>query len=257
MRHLYIKLFVVFTTLLGLAGCRPEPPVLQRLDTGQVRIDSTVQPDDSLVAFIQPYSDHVNEVLDTPLAYAPELLSKKDGALNTSLGNLLADIVLQQADTLSRRQTGKGADFALLNHGGLRSIISAGPVTERTSYEVMPFENTIYLVSMRGKAIRDLVSFLAAAEVPHPIAGIQIVLNADGSLRSVNIGGEPFDEDRTYLLATSNYLVGGGDGMDFFSQALEARDTGYRIRNAMTDFFRQTDTLRATVDDRFIKLSAR
>lgn len=255
MRYLYLKLFVVFVTLSVLTGCRQSPPVLQRIEAGQVRIDSTLSPDDSLAAFILPYHDHVNAVLDAPLSYAPALLSKKDGRLNSSLGNLMADIVLQQADTVFRRQAGQGVDFVVLNHGGIRSVISAGPVTERTSYEVMPFENTIVVVAMKGKAVRDLVSFLMAADVPHPIAGLQIVLSPDGSLRSVSIGGKPFDEDRTYYVATSNYLVGGGDGMGFFRDGTEARDTGYRIRNAMTDYFRQNDTLHAAVDDRFIKLA--
>ncbi len=257
MRYLYLKLFVAFTTIGFLSGCREEPPVLQRIEAGQVGIDSTLAPDDSLAAFIKPYHDHVNEVLDAPLAYAPVLLSKKDGRLNSSLGNLMADIVLQQADTVFRRQAGKGIDFAVLNHGGIRSVISEGPVTERTSYEVMPFENTIYVVAMRGKAVRDLVAFLIAAEVPHPIAGLQIVLNPDNSLYAVNIGGKPFDEEQTYYVATSNYLVSGGDGMGFFRDGTEARDTGYRIRNAMTDYFRQTDTLRAAVDNRFIRLPDR
>lgn len=252
MRHLYLKLFVVFTTFWAWSGCRQAPPALQRIAASQVRIDSTLVGDDSLDAFIRPYHDHVNEVLDAPLAYAPELLSKKDGRLNSSLGNLMADIVLQQADTVFHRQAGQGVDFAVLNHGGMRSVISAGPVTERTAYEVMPFENTIYVVAMQGKAVRDLVAFLIAARVPHPIAGLQIVLNADGSLRSVSIGGRPFDEEQTYYVATSNYLVSGGDGMGFFRDGTGALDTGYRIRNAMTDYFRQTDTLRAGVDDRFI-----
>lgn len=254
MRVLYFQLIVIIITITTIAGCREASPRLQHIQASQIRIDNTAAPDDSVAAFIKPYHDRVNEVLDAPLAYAPALLSKKDGALNSSLGNLLADIVLQQADALSRKQSGTGVDFALLNLGGIRSVISAGSVTERTAYEVMPFENTIYLASMRGKAVRDLVGFLVAAGEAHPIAGLQIAVNPDGSLRSVNIGGAPFDEDRTYTVATSNYLIGGGDGMDFFTQAESTRDTGYKIRNAMTDYFRQTDTLRAAVDDRFIKL---
>ncbi len=254
MQNLNFKLFVVFTTIISFTGCRQAPPRLHQIEAKQVRIDSTLVPDDSLEAFIKPYHDHVNQVLDTPLAYAPSLLSKNDGDLNSSLGNLLADIVLQQANTLTRKQTGTGVDFALLNLGGIRSVISPGPVTERTSYEVMPFENTIYLAAMQGRAVRDLVGFLVEAGIPHPIAGLQIVLNTDGSLHSVNIRGEPFDEYRTYTVATSNYLIGGGDGMDFFTQARETRDTGYLIRNAMTDYFRQTDTLRAAADNRFVKL---
>lgn len=257
MRYLYLKLFVVSVTIFILSGCRQDPPVLSRIETGQVQIDSSLTPDDSLTAFIQPYHDHVNEVLDAPLSYAPALLSKKDGQLNSSLGNLLADIVLQQADGVYQKQKGRRVDLAVLNYGGIRSVISAGPVSERTSYEVMPFENKIHVIALQGKAIRDMAGFLIAAGVAHPIAGMQIVQNPDGSLHSINIGGKPFDEERIYYVATSDYLVGGGDEMGFFREGTDAHDTGYKIRNALTDYFQKTDTLHASVDDRFIKLPAR
>ncbi|MDG1573139.1 5'-nucleotidase [Robiginitalea sp. M366] len=208
---------------------------------------------DSLEAFVKPYREHVNAVLDAPLAYAPRTLSKDEPGLNTAIGNLMADIVFQAADSLEHMAGRKGADLALLNHGGIRSIISKGPVTERTAYEVMPFENTIYLATLSGTQIRELVRYLADQGKAHPIAGMQIILGGGGFLESVSIGGRPFDEQQSYRVATSSYLISGGDGMTFFLEAAETRDTGYRIRNAMTDYFKATDTLRAVQDRRFVK----
>lgn len=250
MRNLYYQLFVIIITF-GFLCCRPEGGHLSAISTSQHPIDSTLQAEDSVEAFLLPYRQHVNEVLDKPLAYAPITLSKTDGKRNTSIGNLMADIVLLAADSVSRLQNGPAVDMALLNHGGIRAVISQGPVSARTAYEVMPFENTIALARLQGREIREMVRFLVDANRAHPIAGMRIRLDADGRLDSVSLGGEPLDENREYWVATSNYLVNGGDNMQFFGNALEIRDTGYRIRNAMIDYFTTTDTLRAAVDDRF------
>ncbi len=252
-KFLKIKLFVVIITIGLLSACREHPVRLNKIAASQVRIDSTLQPDDSLEAFIQPYRDHVNTTLDAPLAYAPRVLSKTDGKRSTSIGNMMADMLLARTDTLMARQGRPPVDFTVLNHGGIRSLISPGLVSRRTAYEIMPFENSIQVVSMHGKSIRDLVAFLITSDRPHPFAGMQIRLDADGSLSSVNIAGSPFDENREYRIATSSYLVQGGDDMGFFAAADSVYETGYSIRNALIDYFIQTDTLDATVDERFIE----
>ena len=66
----------------------------------------------------------------------------------------------------------------------------------------------------------------------------------------MNIQGKPFDENRSYYVATSNYLATGGDNMKFFRSGSKITDLQYLIRNAMIDYFKKTDTLRARVDDR-------
>ncbi|WKX75411.1 hypothetical protein [Zobellia laminariae] len=64
----------------------------------------------------------------------------------------------------------------------------------------------------------------------------------------------PLEEDKTYYVATSNYLVNGGDSMVFFEDAVNITNTDYLIRNAMIDYFKKTDTLKPVIDNRFIKL---
>jgi hypothetical protein len=41
--------------------------------------------------------------------------------------------------------------------------------------------------------------------------------------------------------------------MDFLSRHEAVFSTGYTLRNAMVDYFREADTLRATVDHRFVQ----
>ena len=253
MRKLYIQLFVVSITFLGVSACRQQQMHLSEIATSQIPIDSTLGEVDSLEAYIAPYREHVNKVLNAPLCYAPETLSKTDGTRNSSMGNLMADILLQQADKVLRMRENIPVDVAIMNHGGIRTAISRGPVSERTAYEVMPFENGLVVAAMKGPSVEKMVEFLRKAEVPHPISGMKIRLDAEGNLQSLRIQGKPLDPDRTYYVATSDYLIGGGDGMTFFQQHEALYKTDYKIRNAMVDYFKEIDTLRSQVDDRFIQ----
>ncbi len=251
---LKIKQFVVIVTIIFLASCKEKAVSITQIAASQMAIDASYQSADSLENFIAPYRERMGQVMDSTLAYAPKTLTKEDGGLNTSAGNLMADIILEQSNPVFHSRTGQNVDFVVMNHGGIRAPISKGKVTTRTAFEVMPFENNITVVELSGSAVRELVYFLINAKRPHPIGGLQIVLDKSGDLESISIQGEPFDEDRNYFVATSNYLVQGGDNMGFFKDGLSFTEIDYLIRNAMIDYFKKADTLKATVDDRFIKL---
>ena len=252
-RLLKIQLFVLFITIGCFHSCKEQANQLSQIAGSQVPVDSSLADVDSIESFIAPYRKRVNEVMDMPLSYAPITLTKGDGELNTSAGNLLADAILEQASPIYESRTGTPVDFVIFNHGGIRSIISKGQVTTRTAYQVMPFENRIAIVEMPGNAVLGLVRFLKKSGRAHPIAGMQIILDKEDSIQSVIINGEPFDENRTYLAATSDYLVQGGDDMGFFKNRSNVEVMEYLVRNALIDYFKTHDTLRNTVDERFIR----
>ena len=254
MKPLFFKFFITFCVLLSFAGCKQERPAIAQPQASQILIDSTLHPADSIDTFIQPYRSRLNAVLDAPLSYAPKHITKTEGQWNTPMGNLMADLLLDRANAVARMRGEQIADMALFNFGGIRSSISKGPVSERTAYEIMPFENGLIVVGMPGRAIKKMVGFLTTASRPHPVSGIEIVLEADGSLKSTRIQGQPIDDERIYYVATSDYLMGGGDRMDFFADRVSISDTGYKIRNAMVDYFKTLDTLKAETDNRFIQL---
>jgi len=227
---------------------------LVKIQGSLIPISQEINAADSIEAYVLPYRNRVNEVLDSTLAYAPFTIEKNDGVYNSSEGNLLADVLIKESTPIFKSRTGKNIDFALLNYGGIRSAISKGNVTSRTAYEVMPFENMIVVAELKGKAVRELVNYVINSKRPQPISGIQILLNKNGSLNSVSIQGKPFDENTSYFVATVDYLLNGGGNMDFLKNPLSVTDLDYRYRNAMIDYFKKTDTITASVDDRFMKL---
>lgn len=249
--NLKIKHFVIFITFLGFTSCRQDTATLSRIEGKQIPIDSIISKSANINEFILPYSTRIDEVLDSTLAYAPKPITKEDGEFNTTAGNLLADIVRLQANPIFNSRTGKDIDFVLLNHGGIRSIISAGKINARNAFEVMPFENNIVVAAVNGSDIDEMVAFLVQAGRAHPISGMQIVLDKNRELLKAFINGEPINSDRTYYVATSDYLISGGDQMGFFKNNTSVTDTDYLIRNAMIDYFKKVDTLSPVIDDRF------
>jgi len=249
---LKIQHFVTIITFCGLISCSESGSTLAKIDAGQISIDSTISEVKAIETFTAPYRERIDEVLDSALAFAPANYGKTDGKYNTTAGNLMADIVMAQADPIFNSRTGNHIDFVLLNHGGIRAPISKGTVTARTAYEVMPFENTIVVVELSAESVLDMVDYLIQSKRAHPISKeLQLVLKVDGSLSRIRVNGEPLDKDRNYFVATSNYLVTGGDNMGFFKDGLAQTETDYFIRNAMIDYFKKVDTLSAEVDNRF------
>lgn len=247
--------FVIIVTLLIFLGCKDSPTTLKNIDGQRIQINYSNPSSDSIEKIITPYRNRINQVLDSTLAYSPKVISKTDGILNTTAGNFIADIILKEVNPIFAARTGKNIDFVLLNFGGIRSVISQGNVTARTAYEVMPFENKAVIVEMDGKGVRAMVTYLIRSSQPHPIAGLQIITDKNKVLQAVNIQGKPFDENRTYFVATSDYLVNGGDKMTFFRDHISLTDSDYLIRNAMIDYFKKVDTLKAVVDDRFVQIN--
>ncbi|OBX26258.1 5'-nucleotidase-like protein [Gelidibacter algens] len=246
------NIFLVLGLLLSFS-CKT-PSDVYKIEGKNVNVNDSIQAKPSIESFIKPYRENINKDLDSILAYAVDTYSKSDGHLNTAIGNLMADVVYDEADPVFFKRTGAHIDFVLLNHGGIRSIISKGPITKRTAFEMMPFENSIVVSKLPGAQVKELLDYLAKAKRAHPISQLKIVLDKDANVVESSIKKLPIDFNKTYYIATNDYLINGGDGMDFFKASEEVIVLDYKIRNALIDYFMKTDTLNPVMDDRFIQL---
>lgn len=217
-------------------------------------IDSTIPADTSIANFIKPFSEHINRTLDSVVAFNPYELDKNDGELNTALGNLMADIVMEQANPVFSDQTGKDIDIVLLNHGGIRSGIDKGPVTARTAYQLMPFENEIVVAELRGDKVKEMIAYLENNRTAHPISGMTIKMDKDFKVTNAEVQNLPIENEKNYSVATSDYLQQGGDNMIFLKDPVNLYRTNYKIRNAIIDFFNKIDTIQTKRDDRYIRI---
>ncbi|HLT32366.1 MAG TPA: 5'-nucleotidase [Aquaticitalea sp.] len=247
------KSLLLCVGLVGFTACKA-PVSYSKIEGRQIAITDSLPSDQAIERFIKPYREHVNKSLDNVLSYAMDTYSKSDGYLNTAIGNFMADVMYEQSNPIFKKRSGETIDFVLLNHGGIRSIISKGNITTRTAFEIMPFENSIVVAKLKGEQVKELLDYVVAAKRAHPVSKIKITMDADGELKNATIQGKPIDYGKSYNVLTNDYLLNGGDRMDFF----KTRDTvyvlDYKIRNALIDYFTKTDTINPRIDDRFIQL---
>ena len=92
------------------------------------------------------------------------------------------------------------------------------------------------------------------AKQAHPISKLHIKLDSDFKLMEATINNESIDENKTYYIATYDYLYNGGGRMTFFKKRDSLYDLDYKMRNLLIDYFKKVDTLNPVIDDRFIQL---
>ena len=147
---------------------------LNKIEGSRLEINSQIKEDSLINNFMEPYRLNVNKNLDSVLAFSVDTYSKNDGELNTAIGNLMADAVFKEANPIFKSKTQESIDFVLLNHGGIRSILPKGPVTTRSAYQLMPFENSVVVAKLKGIVVKELVNYLQYAKRAHPISGLTI-----------------------------------------------------------------------------------
>ena len=95
------------------------------------RIELTGPESEIISDEINIYKDSIDISLDNVIGFSDRLYTKADfdsKNFNSTLGNLVADIIYIQSDSLFRVQENKKIDFVIQNHGGIRAALPKGEV---------------------------------------------------------------------------------------------------------------------------------
>ena len=213
------------------------------------RIDIIGPEDSTLTDIINVYKDSIDLKLDNVIGFSKGLYTKDDYSkikFNSSLGNLIADIIFKQADSVFYKSFGNNIDFVLQNHGGIRSSLLEGEIKLTDAYKILPFENEIVVLEISKEVFDEMVLFLSNEKFPHPISGFSIM--NDKAL----IDKEKSLNDK-FFLATNDYLLSGGDNMFFLERNSGVFNLGYSLRDAFIDYTINEEDLESKVDNRFIR----
>ena len=212
-------------------------------------IDIIGPEDSTLTDIINIYKDSIDLKLDNVIGFSKGLYTKDDYSntkFNSSLGNLIADIIYKQADSVFYKSFGNNIDFVLQNHGGIRSSLLEGEIKLTDAYKILPFENEIVVLEISKEVFDEMVLFLSNEKFPHPISGFSIM--DDKAL----IDREKSLNDK-FFLATNDYLLSGGDNMFFLERNSRVFNLGYSLRDAFIDYTINKEDLESKVDNRFIR----
>lgn len=223
--HIYRLLLLPFL----LFACQPQLQVSQSIvDNIEVR-DEAIAASKEMEALILPYKNQIGDDLKEVIgSMQNELTLAKP---ESTLGNFLADICFKMcAQYLNQK-----IDFAFLNYGGVRvPVLAKGALRKGAIFELMPFDNKIVMLDIRGSDLKQLFDHLAENGGWPVSKQLKLVIQANKAV-DVRINEQAVEAERFYKIATIDYIANGGDDCDFL---VDKRQTATEKlwRDAIVDY---------------------
>lgn len=156
------------------------------------------------------------------------------GRPESLLSNYIADAMLAIGNEFCKEnKLGYGVDLSIINNGGLRTSLPKGEITTGKLYELLPFENKLVIVGMKGSDLQNVLKYLAVKD-GEGVSGIKMGIRGDEAV-DVKIGEKAIDLNKIYHIISIDYLVNGGDGMNSFEKRENFRHIHMKLRKAVID----------------------
>ena len=228
--------------------------------------------DEDAINYIEGIKNKFSDVLQEVVAKSSVTLTTLDPTTHkrairnseTNLGDFCADAYRAMV----------GADIAFANGGGIRADIEEGDITYEEIINVHPFGNEICMIETTGQDILDALE-VGACEYPVENGGFlqvsglsytidpsipsSVVFNergqfvkVDGKYRvtEVIVGNEPLVLNKTYTLASHNYMIkNGGDGYTMFMDDKMIKDSVVIDNGALINYI--TENLNGVISDEY------
>lgn len=232
---------------LMLLSCKTANVVTSVDAKNNISITSNLQEDPQFFSTIAPYKAKLEGIMNTVISHTNADLTKSGD--NSNLGNLLADFTFEGAKEWAKDKN-YTVDAAVINIGGIRSTIGVGNIELKHVYEVMPFENEVMIVKLKGSDLNGLYDYYAQTQKNNPVSKLYIETDF-GVVSKALINDKKIILDKDYYIATSDYLAFGGDNMNFFKKG-ELISTGIKLRDLFIAKFKENAEVIAPVDVRIL-----
>jgi 2',3'-cyclic-nucleotide 2'-phosphodiesterase (5'-nucleotidase family) len=161
-------------------------------------VDASVPPAADVAAQVKHWEDEVAARVDRPLAESKREFNKPE--------------VKRLIERAMREET--GADFSFMNLGGVRDIVPQGQLRERNIWNIMPFDNRVWIGSFKGSQLPAV------------------------------LGDRKVDPDKTYTLAVSDFTAANqGSEENLRVTGLEFPKDAGLMRDILISWFRKQKVL--------------
>lgn len=235
--------------------CRQSPCVTR---TGQTIVDAKVPDDAAVERMLKPYSGKVRALNVVIGKLDGEL--RKSGIGAGSLGNFVTDGIRIQ----SSAKLGKPVLLAITNSGGLRkNTIAAGELRASDIFELMPFENALVQVELRGEDLLKLLAVILDSRDAQSGAKVQYRMNGEKAelvgAKFIDSQGQEteIDPNAAYSLVTIDYLVNLASGRySILQRGKNVTPLGITLRDALMNHVKAETAagrpIHAALDNRFV-----
>ena len=206
------------------------------------RLDA--QPDREAMTIMERYKPAVDSVMAPVLGES--LVGMSAGRPESLLSNWAADVMVEYSDFLD----GKRADLGLVNVGGLRNNLPQGTVRRGNIILISPFDNRLAIVQLKGSDLTALMQDIAAVHGEGVSHEVRMTITSDGKLLDATISGHPIDPERTYRIATLDYLTEGNDKLYSLKKAIRVDVSDLFTRDCMMKYVREHSPITSKMEGR-------
>lgn len=162
----------------------------------------------ALKTYLAPYRAKVDSLMNTPLTSSVAAMKQSTPEMHNFVGDATYD--------MAKQLSGLKIDLAIMNGGGIRQPMPKGAVTEGLIRSMFPFENKIVVIKMTGQQLLDAIAVMAGRNGEPVSKQVRVTfIKVEGGRKVVSaaVGGKPIEPNKTYNVATIDYLANGGDYM--------------------------------------------
>ena len=170
--------------------------------------------------------------MNVVIGYNEKQLERKK-QLN-ELGYFMTDAYLEMAG----KKVDPKVDVAFMNTGGVRlPDLPAGAITQGKIFELMPFDNLMVLLKVKGSLLKQYLDTLAASDgIIESGITMQVV---NKTVQQVMVGGKPLDLNADYNIVHSDYVVINSNLL----KSINRSTNGYLLRDALLDYVKLMESL--------------
>ncbi|WP_427340362.1 5'-nucleotidase C-terminal domain-containing protein [Caloranaerobacter sp. DY30410] len=208
-----------------------------------------IEPDAKVQAMVDKYNEELKPIFGEVIGKT-ETDIVRDYNNESAMGNWITDVMREKA----------GVQIAFTNAGGIRTDLTAGDITVGDIFEVMPFDNTIVTGEMTGAQIKAILEqSVTLYKGMLQISGMKFTYDStkpEGE-RVIDIyleDGTPIEMDKTYTVATNDFLAGGQDGFVTLKE-VKWTNTFILLRDALIENVRNNKTISPKVEGRITDVS--
>lgn len=245
--YMRIRVFILLLySVLALTSC--DSYKLIRVTATQIPVDQRADAirDQKMVAMLKPYVDASAKVANTVIGTSDQTMrvQRPEGLLSDFFADAMLKFVQQHYPSDS-------VTIAVTNVGGLRNPIFKGTITVGKIYELMPFENALMVLYLKGSAVQQLADSIA--KYGGAVAGIRFGIQGTHATH-VLVQGIPLQPKKVYAVAANDYIAKGNDHFDALLQAVRTKTYPISLRRLIIEYIQQETkegrTIHQTLDGR-------
>lgn len=223
---------LIILLLVVLTSCNSGKWTISSIHSSKIAIDASVDSyaDKSYSAYLEPIKTKLDAEMDVVIGQAAQTMMSH--APESLLSNLSADIYLKAASEILNEPV----DIAIVNLGGIRTQIPKGDIAVRKIFELMPFENELVVVWLRGDLLLELLQHFAEVG-GQGVAGLKMTIENKQAI-DISVGNKALDVTKLYSIATNDYLAGGNDKMVQLASAEKRQFLGVKIRDVLMNYIK-------------------